>query len=89
MTTEVAVQLARETLLMALLLATPILAVATVVSLLINIAQVMTSIQEHTVATVPRLVVVAITTFVLLPWMLRKLMGFTVKIFADFHHCLG
>jgi flagellar biosynthetic protein FliQ len=89
MTTEVAVQLARETLLMALLLATPILAVATVVSLLINIAQVMTSIQEHTVATVPRLVVVAVTTFVLMPWMLRKLMGFTVQIFADFHRCLG
>ena len=89
MTTELPVQLARETLLTALLLATPILAVATVVSLLINIAQVMTSIQEHTVATVPRLVVVAVTTFILLPWMLRKLMGFTVKIFADFHHCLG
>jgi flagellar biosynthetic protein FliQ len=89
MTTELAVQLARETLLTALLLATPILAIATVVSLLINIAQVMTSIQEHTVATVPRLVVVAVTTFVLLPWMLRKLMGFTVQIFADFHRCLG
>ena len=89
MTSEVVVQLARETLLVALLLAAPILAVATVVSLLINIAQVMTSIQEHTVATVPRLVVVALTTFVLLPWMLRKLMSFTVQLFADFHRCLG
>jgi len=89
MTTELAVQLARETLLTALLLATPILAVATVVSLLINIAQVMTSIQEHTVATVPRLAVVAITTFVMLPWMLRKLMSFTVQLFADFHRWLG
>ncbi|MGA3327253.1 MAG: flagellar biosynthetic protein FliQ [Terriglobia bacterium] len=89
MTTEVVVHLSRETLLVALLLAAPILAVATVVSLLINIAQVMTSIQEHTVATVPRLVVVALTTFVLLPWMLRKLMSFTVQLFADFHRCLG
>ena len=89
MTPEVVVQLARETLTTTLLLATPILAVATVVSLLINIAQVMTSIQEHTVATVPRIVVVAITTFVTLPWMLRKLMGFTVHLFADFHRCLG
>jgi flagellar biosynthetic protein FliQ len=83
------VQLARDTLLTALLLATPILAVATVVSLLINVAQVMTSIQEHTVATVPRLVVVAVATFVTLPWMLRKLMTFTVQLFADFHRCLG
>ena len=89
MTPDVVVQLARETLLIALLLAAPILAVATVVSLLINIAQVMTSIQEHTVATVPRIAVVALTTFVLLPWMLRKLMSFTVQLFADFHRCLG
>jgi len=89
MTLEVVVQLARDTLLTALLLAMPILAVATIVSLLINIAQVMTSIQEHTVATVPRIAVVAITTFVLLPWMLRKLMDFTVRLFADFHRCLG
>lgn len=89
MTPEIVVQLARETLVTALLLATPILAVATVVSLLINIAQVMTSIQEHTVATVPRLAVVAIATFVMLPWMLRKLMSFTLYLLADFHRCLG
>jgi flagellar biosynthetic protein FliQ len=85
----VVVQSGRETLLIALLLATPILAVATVVSLLINVAQVMTSIQEHTVATVPRIAVVALTTFVTLPWMLRKLMSFTVQMFADFHRYLG
>ncbi len=89
MTPDVVVQLARETLLTALLLAAPILAVATVVSLLINIAQVMTSIQEHTVATVPRIAVVAVATFITLPWMLRKLMSFTVHLFADFHRCLG
>jgi len=89
MSPEVVVQLARETLLTALLLGMPILAAATVVSLLINIAQVMTSIQEHTVATVPRIAVVAITTFVMMPWMLRKLMSFTVQLFADFHRCLG
>jgi flagellar biosynthetic protein FliQ len=89
MTPEIVVQLARDTLLTALLLATPILAVATVLSLVINIAQVMTSIQEHTVATVPRLAVVAVTTFIALPWMLRKLMSFTVHLLADFHRYLG
>jgi flagellar biosynthetic protein FliQ len=89
MSPEIVVQIARETLLTALLLATPILAVATVVSLLINIAQVMTSIQEHTVATVPRIAVVAITTFVMLPWMLRKLMNFTVQLLGDFHPFRG
>jgi len=89
MSLDVLVQLGRETLLVALLLAAPILLIATLVSLLINIAQVMTSIQEHTVATVPRIAVVAATTFVAMPWMLRKLMSFTVHLFADFHRYLG
>ncbi len=89
MSSDLVVHLARETLVLALLLAAPILVVATVVSLLISVAQVMTSIQEHTVATVPRIAVVAVTTFVLLPWMLRKLMDFTVEMFTDFHRYLG
>jgi flagellar biosynthetic protein FliQ len=89
MTPDIVVALGRQTILTALLLAAPVLAVATVVSLLINIAQVMTSIQEHTVATVPRIAVMAITILVLLPWMLRKLMDFTVQLFANFHQCLG
>jgi len=89
MSADSAVQLARETLLTTLWMVAPVLVAATLVSLLISIAQVMTSIQEHTVATVPRLVVVAVTTFVLMPWMLRRLMSFTVQLFADFRRCLG
>ncbi len=89
MSADLAVQLARETLLVTLWLVAPILVTATVVSLLISIAQVMTSIQEHTVATVPRLAVVAISIFILLPWMLRRLAGFTLDLFADFHRWLG
>jgi flagellar biosynthetic protein FliQ len=89
MSADVAVQLARDTLVVALWLAAPILVAATVVSLLISIVQVMTSIQEPTVATVPRLAVVAVITLVLMPWMVRKLVSFTVQLFADFHRCLG
>jgi flagellar biosynthetic protein FliQ len=89
MSPDYAVQLGRETLLTTLWLVAPILMVATVVSLLISIAQVMTSIQDNTIATVPRLAVVAVTTFVMLPWMLRKLMSFTVQLFTDFHRCMG
>jgi len=89
MSPDYAAQLGRETLLTTLWLVAPILVIATVVSLLISIAQVMTSIQDTTIATVPRLAVVAVTIFVMLPWMLRKLMGFTVQLFTDFHRCLG
>lgn len=89
MSADSAVQLARETLLTTLWMVAPVLVAATLVSLLISIAQVMTSIQEHTVATVPRLAVVAISIFLLLPWMLRRMVGFTLELFTDFHRWLG
>jgi flagellar biosynthetic protein FliQ len=89
MSTDYAVQLGRDTLLTTLLLVAPILVVATVVSLMISIVQVMTSIQDTTIATVPRLAVVAVTTFVMLPWMLRRLISFTVEHFTNFHRWLG
>jgi flagellar biosynthetic protein FliQ len=89
MSADSAVQLARETLLTTLWMVAPVLVAATLVSLLISIAQVMTSIQEHTVATVPRLAVVAISIFLLLPWMVRRMVGFTLELFTDFHRWLG
>ena len=58
MTPEQVIAITRHTLETALWVAAPILLSATVVSLLINIGQVMTSIQDPTVTTVPRLAAV-------------------------------
>ena len=54
------------------------------VSLVINIGQVMTSIQDLTVTTVPRLAAVGVILFFLMPWMLHHLVGFTINLFGDF-----
>jgi len=89
MTAEMAVELARKTLEIALLLSAPILLVATVVGLLVSILQVMTSVQDMTLSTVPRLFAVALVTFLLLPWSLRKLMIFTVQVLTDLRRFLG
>ena len=58
MTPEQVIALARQTLEAAFWVAAPILISATVVSLVINIGQVMTSMQDPTVTTVPRLAAV-------------------------------
>jgi flagellar biosynthetic protein FliQ len=63
--------------------------VATVIGLLISVLQVMTSVQDMTLSTVPRLFAVALVTFLLLPWSLRKLMMFTVEVLRDLHRYLG
>jgi flagellar biosynthetic protein FliQ len=89
MSTDMAVELARKTLETAFLVSAPILLVATVMGLLISLLQVMTSVQDMTLSMVPRIFAVALTTFVLLPWSLRKLIVFTLSVLTDLRRYLG
>lgn len=68
-----------------LILAGPILAVAIFVSLLVNVFQVLTSLQDPTISSVSRLLATGTALFVAMPWMWRHLSEFTVAIFSDFH----
>jgi flagellar biosynthesis protein FliQ len=85
MDTEQVVALFRHTLQMALVMGAPLLLIAVFVSLLVNVAQVLTSLQDQTLSTVPRLAAMAAAVMVLFPWMLRKLMFFTIGLWSDFH----
>ena len=84
MTVDHVVQLARLALQAAFWVTMPVLGAVTLISLLINVAQVMTSIQDTTVTTVPRLTAVGVILFVLTPWMLNHLVSFTLLLFTDF-----
>jgi len=84
MSSEVIVALGQKTLEMAVLLAAPLLIVLAVVSLVISVAQTLTSLQDATIAGVPRLLAAATAGIVLMPWMLRKLGFFTMQLFSDF-----
>jgi flagellar biosynthetic protein FliQ len=79
------VDICRQTLFEVLLLASPILLIAVVVSLTVNLVQVLTSLQEPTLSSVPRLLAVAAAAFFLMPWMWRQMGQYTVKILSDFH----
>ena len=84
MGTEYIIGIMRHTIVTALWMGAPLLIVATLVSLVINIAQVLTSLQEMTVSTVPRLFAVAAAALLLMPWMAHRLAVFTVQVLADF-----
>jgi flagellar biosynthetic protein FliQ len=77
------VELGQKTLMEVFQLGAPILAIAVVVSLVINVVQVLTSLQDQTISTVPRLLGTAAGIFVLMPWMWRQLSQFTVQIFTS------
>jgi len=70
-------------------MAAPILIVAIAVGLIISILQVMTSIQDTTLNIVPRLAAVGLTTFLLMPWLIRKLVTYAAQILSDFRPYLG
>jgi len=85
MPVEQAIDLGRMTMRQVFMLASPILAIAVLVSLTINIVQVLTSLQETTISAVPRLLAVAAGVFFLMPWMWRQLCQFTLQLLTDFH----
>jgi flagellar biosynthesis protein FliQ len=84
MNAEQVVELSRRTIEASFWVASPILLAAMIVGLIINIGQVMTSVQDLTVSTVPRLTAVGAIVFFLTPWMLHHLVTFTQSLFADF-----
>ena len=67
-----------------LMLVGPILGVAIVVSLVVNVIQVLTSLQDTTISTVSRLLATGAALFLLMPWMWRHLVHYTVLMLSDF-----
>jgi flagellar biosynthesis protein FliQ len=82
------VLLARLMLEEVILLVAPILAVAIVASLAVNVLQVLTSLQDQTLSHVPRLLVTGAAIFLLMPWMWRHLAHYTINLLSDFHQVL-
>ena len=84
MGTDQVVELGRLMLQEVALLIAPVLAVTVVVSLVVNVLQVLTSLQDQTLAAVPRLLATGIALFLLMPWMWRHLALYTVNILSNF-----
>lgn len=80
MSTNEAVSLFQNALLLALLLASPMLLFGLVAGLAISIFQAVTQIQEMTLSFVPKVLAVVLSLFLFLPWMLGKLIQYTTHI---------
>jgi flagellar biosynthesis protein FliQ len=78
------VDLARNAIMTALLLAGPLLTIALGVGLVISVFQAITQIQEQTLSFVPKLLAVAGTFLIALPWMLQVMIKYTTEIFRSF-----
>ena len=79
MNPEFAVELLKTVIFEAMLLAAPFLVAAMVSGLVISLFQAVTSINEQTLSFVPKALCV-LGVLLLLPWLIRQLVGFTTGI---------
>jgi flagellar biosynthetic protein FliQ len=81
MTDSAILDIAMQTMLVALKLSAPILATSLAIGFTISLFQAMTQIQEFTLSFVPKVIGVGIALIVSGNWMLHTLMAFTVDLF--------
>jgi flagellar biosynthetic protein FliQ len=70
-------EIGNESIMVALKIGAPVMALALVVGLCIAVLQALTQIQEMTLTFVPKIVVIMLSLIVLLPYMLNTLVSFT------------
>ena len=89
MTADQVAELMRMTLREALLLSAPILVVAGVSSLLISLVQTLTSLQDQSLTSVPRLLAIGLILLAGMPWFLGRMADYTRMLLVDLRHYLG
>ncbi|WP_146576564.1 flagellar biosynthetic protein FliQ [Neorhodopirellula pilleata] len=81
--TSAAVDLAREALIIAIVIAAPMLIVGMAAGLAIGLIQALTQIQDQTVSFVPKLLAMAAVLVACLPWLMTRMLEFTRRVFED------
>jgi len=89
MTPDLVAELMRQLVREAMILAAPLLISAAVLSLLLSLMQTLTSLQEQSLTSVPRLALIAGILLVGMPWFLERLAAYTRLLIGDFRRYLG
>ena len=89
MTPDMVSELLRQLMKESLILSAPILVAASLLSFVLSLLQTLTSLQEQSLTTVPRLAIVAAILLVGMPWFLTRMASYTVGLIADLHRYLG
>jgi len=89
MTPDLVVSIGKETIWMVLLVGAPMLVLGAVVGIIIAVFQAATQIHEMTLTFVPKIVAVMIALLLFLPWIMRTLIDFTVRLYSNIPMYLG
>lgn len=83
MTPNTAIDLSYDALVLALILAGPIMAIGMIVGLGISIFQAVTQLQEQTLSFVPKIVAMGLAAAFFIPWLTTRMVEYTQRLWGD------
>lgn len=75
-----ATDLVRQTLVLAMMIAAPMLLVGLVVGLIISLVQAVTQVQEQSLSFIPKTAAMIVSAIVLMPWISHRLLEYTTSL---------
>jgi flagellar biosynthesis protein FliQ len=79
----VAVEIGRQALWITMIISGPMLIAGLLVGIIIGVFQAVTQIHEMTLSFIPKILVMVAVFIVTLPWMLIKMVDYTVTLFSQ------
>ncbi|MBR0261752.1 MAG: flagellar biosynthesis protein FliQ [Selenomonadaceae bacterium] len=89
MSGDLVIQIGQEALMVVLLVSAPMLGLGLTVGLMVSVFQATTSIQEQTLAFIPKIIAVFVAILIFGPWMLRIMVEFFSGIFTGLPARIG
>lgn len=89
MSGDLVIQLGQEALIVVLIVSAPMLGLGLAVGLAVSVFQATTSIQEQTLAFIPKIIAVFVAILIFGPWMLSIMVEFFSSIFIGMPSRIG
>ncbi len=89
MTADAVIDMSQQVLYLIALIASPMLLSALAIGLLVGMFQAATSINEQTLAFIPKLAILLVSILVAGPWMLNLLVSFTKRLYINIPGLIG
>lgn len=81
MSAEMVITIGREAIFTMLLVAAPMLLSGLLIGLFVSIFQAVTQVHEMTLTFIPKIVIVALSLLVFMPWMINQILDFTHRVY--------
>ena len=89
MSGDLVIQLGQEALMVVLLVSAPMLGLGLIVGLAVSVFQATTSIQEQTLAFIPKIIAVFVAILIFGPWMLSIMVEYVTNMLVNLPSYIG